>query len=225
MSEIDPTPPIAPEPKPGVSTRRIAILALAAGALAGLAGVYGIGGFDGNAPDAGKCRASLARAARLTPFATGDVAAFAPTSAPRDLSTLAFTTAEGTPTTLAAWKGRTVLLNLWATWCGPCRKEMPSLDRLQATRGGTDFEVVAINLDTRDPEKSRRFLSEIGVQALAFRADPSMALFRTLQQLGLARGLPTTLLVDRDGCGLGVMAGPAEWDGAHARALIAAGAE
>lgn len=224
MSETDPIPPAEPDRQPGLSTRRIAVLALVVGALAGLAGVYGIGGFDGNAGDAGKCRATAERAATLKPFATGDVAAFAPTSAPHDLSGLAFDGPDGRPTTLAAWKGRTVLLNLWATWCGPCRKEMPALDRLQAAHGSPDFEVVTVNLDTRSPEKSHAFLDEIGVKALAFHADPSLAMFRNLQQAGLARGLPTTLLIDRSGCELGVMAGPAEWDGAEARALIDAGA-
>lgn len=222
MSEIDPLPPAEPGTRPGMSTRRIAVLALVAGALAGLAGVYGIGGFDGNAGPAGKCAASASHAAALTPFAIGDVAAFAPASTPRDLSKLAFNGPDGAPTTLEAWRGRTVLLNLWATWCGPCRKEMPALDRLQAAHGSPDFEVVAINLDTRAPEKSHAFLAEIGVKALAFHADPSLALFRNLQQSGLARGLPTTILVDRSGCELGVMAGPAEWDGAGARKLIEA---
>ena len=205
-----------------MSTRRLAGLALGVGVIAGLAAVYGMGGFDGNEKTAGKCAAALARASSLKPYSTGDIAAFAAASAPRDLSDLAFTGADGKPTTLAAWRGKTVLLNLWATWCGPCRKEMPSLDRLQATRGGADFDVVTVNLDTRDPEKPKAFLAETGVKALAHNTDSSFALFRTLQTMGLARGLPTTLLVDRDGCEMGVMAGPAEWDGKAARGLIEA---
>ena len=131
-----------------------------------------------------------------------------------------FTDADGRPATLAAFSGRVVLLNLWATWCGPCRKEMPALDRLQQNRGNADFEVVAVNLDTRDPEKPKTFLAETGVKALAFRSDASFAFFRSLQSLGLARGLPTTILLDRRGCELGVMAGPAAWDGPEAVALI-----
>jgi thiol-disulfide isomerase/thioredoxin len=220
VSETDDLPTAEPGAEPRRSTRRIAVLAVVAGALAGLAGVYGIGGFDGNASDAGKCRAATARAARLKPYAVADVAAFAPAERPRDLSALAFVGPDGAPRRLADWRGRTVLVNLWATWCVPCRKEMPALDRLQTMRGGADFEVVAIDLDTRAPEAARAFLAEIGVRGLAFHADPSLALFRTLQRQGLAQGLPTTLLIDTEGCTLGAMAGPAEWDGARARALI-----
>ncbi len=218
MSDLDPRQDSPATSR--MSTRRLAALALGVGAIAGLAAVYGMGGFDGNVKTAGKCASSLSRAARLKPLATGDVAAFAVADTARDLSDLAFDDAEGKPTTLARWRGRTVLVNLWATWCAPCRKEMPSLDRLSASRGGSDFEVVTINLDTRDPEKPKAFLAEIGVTSLAHHSDKSFALFRTLQSAGLARGLPTTLLVDRDGCELGVMAGPAEWDGPAARALI-----
>lgn len=218
MSDLDPRQD-APA-KSRMSTRRLAALALGIGAIATLAAVYGMGGFEGNVKTAGKCASSLTRAAKLKPFVVGDVAAFALADTARDLSDLAFTDAEGRPTTLARWRGRTLLVNLWATWCAPCRKEMPSLDRLSAARGGDDFAVVTVNLDTRDPEKPKAFLAEIGVKSLANHTDSSFALFRTLQTAGLARGLPTTFLVDRYGCELGVLAGPAEWDGPAARALI-----
>lgn len=213
-------PPSASASTPAPSLRRLAALALTVGVVAGLAAVYGMGGFDGNANDGGKCRASAERAAALKSLAVGEVAAFAPAARPHDLSALPFTDADGRPTTLAAFQGKVVLLNLWATWCGPCRKEMPALDRLQQSRGGSDFEVVAVNLDTRDPDRPRAFLAETRVEALAFRSDASFAFFRSLQSLGLARGLPTTLLLDRQGCELGVMAGPAAWDGPEASALI-----
>jgi thiol-disulfide isomerase/thioredoxin len=212
---------VSSEPAAPKSSRapKFALLALLAAAL-GLGAVYGIGGLGGNAGDAGKCGGTLANAAKLKPFATGDVAAFAPADIRRDLSALAFGAGGPEPTSIAAWKGRVVLLNLWATWCVPCRKEMPALDRLQAQHGSADFEVVAVNLDTRDPERSKKFLADIGVKSLGWYADQSLASMKALQKLGLLTGLPTTILIDRQGCELGVMAGPAEWDRADAAALI-----
>jgi thiol-disulfide isomerase/thioredoxin len=112
---------------------------------------------------------------------------------------------------LSDWRGRTVLLNLWATWCIPCRKEMPALDALQATLGGARFEVVAVNIDTRDSAKPRAWLEGIGVNRLAYYADPSAKAFQDLKLIGRAIGLPTTVLVDPAGCEIGTAAGPAEW--------------
>lgn len=205
-------------PKPSRGPKILLLVALAA--TVGLAAVYGIGGLGGNAEAPGKCGDTLAAAKRLKPLARGDVAAFAPSEMRRDLSGLAFTGSDGAPTTLAAFAGRTVLLNFWATWCVPCRKEMPALDRLQAAKGSPAFEVVTINLDTRDPERSKKFLADIGVRSLAWHADPSLAVMKAMQKLGLLAGLPTTVLVDRRGCELGTMAGPADWDRGDAAALI-----
>jgi len=102
---------------------------------------------------------------------------------------------------------------------------MPALDRLQKAAGSPDFEVLALNLDTRDPERSKRFLADVGVTNLAWRADPTLAAMKGLQQMGLVLGLPTTVLIDREGCELGVMAGPAEWDRSDATALVAKAVE
>ena len=113
--------------------------------------------------------------------------------------------------TLADWRGRSVLLNLWATWCVPCRREMPALDALQAKLGGSDFEVVAVNIDTRDPQKPRAFLKDVGITHLAYYADQSARVFEDLKTAGKAFGMPTTVMVDRSGCEIGTMAGPAEW--------------
>ena len=219
----DPTPD--PEAGlPAATTRRFArpaaVAAVAVLAAFGLARVYGIGGLGGNEASAGKCAAAPAAAARLAPYAVGDLAGLAPTAAGRDLSGLAFRDEDGAPIDLSHWKGRTVLLNLWATWCPPCRAEMPSLDRLQAKLGSKDFEVVTVNMDTRDPERPKAFLAEIGVKALTPRSDPSLGVFKELQKLGLARGLPTTVLIDRSGCELATLAGPAHWDGEAATALL-----
>ena len=213
------------ETSPAARTRTPVVigLAVAAGLGLGLAGVYGMGGFERNAASARNCSASIAAAARITPLAKGEVAAMIPASGqPLDVAGLSFAGADGKPVALSAWKGRTTLVNLWATWCVPCRKEMPALDRLQQSAGSDKFEVVTVNLDTKDPEKPKQFLSEIGVSALRYHADPTLGVFKALQQKGKSRGLPTTLLVGPDGCEIGTMNGPAEWDGPDAKALIKA---
>jgi thiol-disulfide isomerase/thioredoxin len=123
---------------------------------------------------------------------------------------------------LASFRGRTVLLNLWATWCVPCRKEMPTLDALQGELGGDRFEVVAVNIDTRDPDKPKEFLKQIGVKKLAYYTDPSAKTFQDLKNIGRAFGMPTTLLIDPHGCEIGTIAGPAEWASKDALKLIEA---
>ncbi|WP_454918610.1 thiol:disulfide interchange protein TlpA [Xanthobacter sediminis] len=224
--------------------RAIVVVALAvvAGAAAGALALYGMNGLSGNvspqesappsesaavstaAPAATDtaCAAAAARARSLESLAKGDLAALKLSTTPKALPELAFTDAAGRPVTLADFKGRLLLVNLWATWCVPCRKEMPELDHLEATLGGPDFEVVAINLDTRDPEKPRAFLRDIGVTRLKNFADPKGQSFQALRAVGRGFGLPTTLIVDRDGCELGFLAGPAAWGGADAQGLLKA---
>ena len=130
---------------------------IAAGA--GFAVLYGTGGLNRQTGDA-TCRPAVELARKIAPLAHGEVAALTMATAPLRLPDLAFDDAEGQPKKLSDWRGRMVLVNLWATWCVPCRKEMPALDELQAKLGGTDFEVVAINIDTRDPEKPKNFLKD-----------------------------------------------------------------
>jgi thiol-disulfide isomerase/thioredoxin len=209
------------------STRRgLLLLALAAvaGAVAGTAGVYFRGSGDSNGAQAiaVNCADAAATAQRVAPLAKGEVAAFRVSPTPVDFSGLAFKAPDGSPTTLKALAGKTVLVNFWATWCVPCRAEMPALDRLQAAMGGDAFTVATINLDVQNPERAKAFLEEIGVHNLPLYADPTMAVFNDLKKRGLAIGLPTTLLVDAKGCGVGIVEGPAEWDSWDARALIGA---
>ena len=102
-------------------------------------------------------------AKKVAPFAHGEVAAVKVANRGLKVPDLAFQDAAGKPLTLAHWRGRTVLLNLWATWCVPCRKEMPALDALEKKLGGPDFQVVAVNIDTRDPDKPKAFLKELGI--------------------------------------------------------------
>ncbi|MCC2112456.1 MAG: TlpA family protein disulfide reductase [Hyphomicrobiales bacterium] len=199
---------------------RTIFLTALAGAVAGLVAVYVIGGREGNDAAQAACAGAVERAAELAPLATGEIAGFQVVETPANVSDLAFTDADGKARTLAEWNGRTVLLNLWATWCAPCRREMPALDRLQTALGSADFEVAAVNIDTRGKEKPNRFLDEISVAALARYFDDSAGIFKTLRSRGLAYGMPTTLLVDRSGCVLGHLAGAAEWDSDDAQALI-----
>ncbi|HMK82025.1 MAG TPA: TlpA disulfide reductase family protein [Xanthobacteraceae bacterium] len=209
------------EEKPAARRRfaRIALGALAGLAL-GLAAVYGIAAMQGNAGDPA-CRPAAELAKKLAPLAKGEVAAVSIASEPKRLPELAFKDASDRPRTLAQFKGRTVLLNLWATWCVPCRKEMPALDALQAKLGGADFEVVSVNIDTRNLDKPKAWLQEVGVKRLGYYSDSSARIFQDLKAIGKAFGMPTTLLVDREGCELGTLAGPAEWAGDDAVKLIA----
>ena len=142
--------------------------------------------------------------------------------APKSLPELTFKDAGGNAKSLADWRGRTLVLNLWATWCVPCRKEMPALDALQAKLGGPDFEVVAINIDTRDIEKPKNWLNEVGVHRLNYYADSSAKVFQDLKAIGKAFGMPTTLIVDPNGCELANLAGPAEWASDDAVKLVTA---
>jgi thiol-disulfide isomerase/thioredoxin len=189
---------------------RLVSAAAAVGVLVVLAGVYGIEHLRSNPADAA-CQAAANTAKKLAPLVHGEVAALALAQTPFHLPDLAFKDAQGHDRTLADWRGRTVLLNLWATWCVPCRREMPALDALQTMLGGPDFEVVAVNIDTRDPAKPLAFLKDVGVTHLASYSDASAKIFEDLKEAGKAFGMPTTVIVDRSGCEIGTMAGPAEW--------------
>jgi len=201
-----------PAAQPRRNVNRLRLLAVAAAVLmaAVLAGVYGIGRLRSNPADAA-CRPAVATAARIAPLVHGEVAALAVAATPFRVPDLAFKDAAGRARTLKDWRGRTVLLNLWATWCVPCRSEMPALDALQADLAGANFEVVAVNIDTRDPEKPLAFLKEVGITHLAYYSDDSAKVFQDLKVAGKAFGMPTTLIVDPAGCEVGDMAGPAAW--------------
>ena len=150
------------------------------------------------------------------------MAAFAVADPPVRLPDLVFRDADGAERRLADWHGRTVLLNLWATWCVPCRKEMPALDALQGKLGSDKFEVVAVNIDTRNLDKPKAWLSEVGIARLGYYSDSSAKVFQDLKAIGKAIGMPTTLLIDPNGCELGTLAGPAEWASEDAVRLIEA---
>jgi len=171
---------------------------------------------------AGECRAAGPVAERLKPLARGEIAALAVNGAPKPPPAIAFTGPDGQAAGLSDFRGRTILVNLWATWCVPCRQEMPALDRLQGELGGRDFQVVAINVDTRNPDKPRAWLQENGIRNLAYFADPAGKLLQVLQKSGHVVGLPTTFLVDPSGCEIALLKGPAEWDSPDALAFMRA---
>jgi thiol-disulfide isomerase/thioredoxin len=216
-----------------IPTGRLLVMAVIAGAFAGAVAVYASITLSGNngavlpqpavaesGADAAVCEAKAERAKTVAAAATGEVAAMLPANPPQSLKSLAFNAPDGKPMTLGDHEGKTLLVNLWATWCAPCRAEMPALNTLQQEMGSEKFEVVAVNVDTGDDEKPKKFLAEIGVDALGFYRENSLKLFNDLKKRGLALGLPVTLLIDGDGCLLANMNGPAEWAGADARRLV-----
>ncbi len=196
--------------------------AAAAAIVAIFVAVYVTGDRQGNGGEAGVCEAAAPLAVALDPLATGDLAAFQVAKEPDLLSDLAFLGAEEEPMTLADFEGRVALVNLWATWCAPCRAEMPALDRLEAALGGEDFAVVPVSVDTGERDRPAQFLESIGVERLPLYTDSSTKIFEALKGRGIAVGLPVTVLLDRNGCRLGHINGPAEWDGEDGRALIEA---
>ena len=210
---------------------RFIALAAVAGVLAGGLAVYVMGSPSGNNPtvagstssgEVASCPQSVARAEAVGEAAKGEVAAMLAADPARRMPPLSFTGPDGQAMSLADFAGKTVLVNLWATWCAPCRAEMPALDTLETEMGGEAFEVVAINVDTGGDEKPKAFLDETGVSALGYYRDASMEVFNALKRESLVLGLPATLLVDGDGCLLGHMNGPAEWASEDAKALIGA---
>ncbi len=146
------------------------------------------------------------------------IAAEAPiqTGEPKPLPPLAFQTMDGQETNLEAFKGKVVVLNLWATWCAPCREEMPSLDRLQAQFADRDVIVLALSVDRAGPERVQQFLDEIGVKQVHVYRDPKAAATRAVK----VPGLPATILVDQQGREAGRVLGIAAWDGPAAVAAV-----
>jgi thiol-disulfide isomerase/thioredoxin len=215
--------PERPSPHPAAMRRiPVTIGAVLIGAVIGFAGVYGIGGLKRSPAGDPACRGAVDVARRLAPLAQGEVAALTMATAPLRLPDLAFEDAEGRPKKLSDWRGRMVLVNLWATWCVPCRKEMPALESLQTRLGGPNFEVVAVNIDTRDPEKPKNFWKEVNLTRLGYFSDPKAKVFQDLKAINRALGMPTSVLVDGEGCEIATIAGPAEWDSDDAIKLITA---
>lgn len=127
---------------------------------------------------------------------------------PKPLQAIQFVDGEGKSGSLSDFHGKSVLLNIWATWCVPCRKEMPALDHLQAALGGPNFQVVPLSIDRGGTDVVRKFFAEIGIKNLEMYLDVSGDATRKLSVVGL----PTTLIIDREGREIGRLIGSAEWD-------------
>lgn len=129
-----------------------------------------------------------------------------------------FTDFDGAPLDLSDWQGKIVLLNFWATWCGPCRKEMPMLAELQTELGGADFEVVTLATGRNPGPSMERFFASIGVDNLPLHRDPNQAIARGMAVLGL----PTTVILDRQGQEVARLEGDADWSSDSAKAILTA---
>ena len=162
--------------------------------------------------------ASLADTAALEAMREGDMKKLNFHSAPRDVSQAAFDLEDGGTGTLADFEGRIVVLNFWATWCAPCRAEMPMLSDLQTQLGGDDFEVLTIATGRNPPPAMKAFFDEIGVDNLPLHRDPRQKLAREMGVLGL----PITVILDRSGQEIARLQGDAHWNSDSAKAILQA---
>jgi thiol-disulfide isomerase/thioredoxin len=156
----------------------------------------------------------------LTVYAKGEMQELVFLKAPPVQPVAEFNGPDG-KVTLADFQGRVVLLNLWASWCGPCVEELPSLDQLQDELGGDDFMVLAVDMD-RSKAEAEAFLAKAGIKNLPLYHDNRFALAQKLSVPGLPSGLPITVLYDKSGNELARLSGGADWNGEEAHALIKA---
>lgn len=187
--------------------------------LAFIAGAVGIYWFQSDGRKAEyRAPAVVATGGFSKAYATGAVAGVVVHNERRSILPFTFAAADGSARALGAWKGRVVVLNLWATWCAPCRKEMPDLAALQKDLGGPDFEVVALSVDKKGAEAAGAFLKEVGADSLAIYTDTTLRSMAELQAIGL----PATILIDRKGLEAARILGPAAWHSPEAVAMIKA---
>ena len=200
------------------------LVAAVLAAIAGFATVYVSFAPSDNGPspsasgDQGTAASSQGTGGVLARLNKGPMAPLLVRSKPLDLPPIEFADGEGASKSLADFKGKVVLFNIWASLCVPCREEMPALDKLETELGGKDFAVVAVNIDKGGPDKAKSFLAETGATHLPLYTDPSSKLFAALK----AVGMPTTLVLDREGREIGRLVGPADWSSPEAKRVIEA---
>ena len=206
-------------PRPGATSRvRLWVIL----GLAGLAVAIAAWVWLGNAGQAKECPVQAEEAAAIGEAAVGELAALNGTGDGRGYASMAFRDAEGTAMTIADFKGKALLVNFWASWCVPCREEMPALDALATKYNSDAFMVLPINLDIGEGglAKAQAFLDENQFANLPLYADNTFAAFERLKQQAVAVGLPATLVLDEEGCELAVLQGPAHWDTPDGEAVI-----
>jgi thiol-disulfide isomerase/thioredoxin len=187
-------------------------------ALAAFAAVYVMLGRPDNKEAAAPGAPAHQEQAGHNPLLTGAMTTFVVKPSPQALPEVAFLDGAGKDVSLESFRGKTVLLNLWATWCAPCREEMPSLQRLQKALGSDRFQVVALAVDKSGIEGARKFFADNGITDLALFADPTARDGTKLKVVGM----PTSILIDAEGREIGRLVGPAAWDSPEARRLIEA---
>ena len=201
----------SPAPTRRLQPKRVLLIALASAAVA-LVLTLVIGNFM--PAQATQCDPQVVKGQKIDAAAVGALAALTGTGEGRGYSDMGFKDAAGAPTTIGSFAGKKLLVNFWASWCVPCRAEMPALDALATKYNSDSFMVLPINLDVGESglEKAKKFLADEGLRNLPLYADSTFDAFKRLQQQAGAIGLPATLLLDEKGCELAVLQGPAEWD-------------
>ena len=167
-----------------------------------------------------QCQSSQTISKRLSALAIGGMTSLTVKPHSKPLPSLTFNDSKGTPTTLEAFRGKALFVNLWATWCAPCREEMPTLNALERDFGGNTFAVLAINVDTRATDRPRQWLKENAIDTLPYYSDSTGTVLKTLQWSGHAPGLPATILIDSNGCEVATLLGGADWASPEARKIV-----
>jgi thiol-disulfide isomerase/thioredoxin len=206
-----------PYGRPRLSPRRVLVLAALS---AGLALVLTLLIFNVSTPQATQCPAQPDRAAAIDSAATGELAALNGTGQGRSYAEMAVTDAEGADLTIGDFAGRKLLVNFWASWCIPCRAEMPALEAIAAKYNSDQFIVVPVNTGEAEPGKAEAFLAGGRWAHLPLYVDPDWAAYKRMQREAVTLGLPVTLLLDENGCEIAVLQGPAEWDTADGERVI-----
>ena len=210
--------PVAERPK--TPPRRFTLVALAGAAVA-IAIVLWVSNAGFLKPQV-PCDPQPAAAQKVDAAATGPLAALTGTGTGRGYQTLAFVDKDGKPMTIKDFAGKALLINFWASWCIPCRAEMPALDKLAAQQDDDQFMVLPINTGEAQPEKGKAFFAAGNWSHLPLYIDPNFAVLERLKTTAVSLGLPTTLLVDKKGCEIGVLQGPAAWDSPEGTKVIEA---
>ena len=209
----------APKPAklPGLKPRRVLVLALGSAAIA-LAITLWVGN---NSTQAATCAPNTVEAAKLDSAALGQLAAVTGTGKGRSYADMALKDASGTPLTVESFAGKRLLINFWASWCVPCREEMPALNALAEKYNSEKFMVLPVNTGETDPAKGATFLADNAWPNLPLYAEANgFEIINRLKTSAVSAGLPASVLVDEKGCELAVLQGPAEWDSPDGHKLI-----